>query len=99
MNQRGFARSSSRKYATSGQRCETARTLNGMETSTNITIRHARLKLQLIAKREQRDAAADTPPGFHSGPQEHDMLDLELAHLEKECGQAQEEFEREVEAK
>ena len=70
-----------------------------METSTNITIRHARLKLQLIAKREQRDAAADTPPGFHSGPQEHDMLDLELAHLEKECGQAQEEFEREVEAK
>jgi hypothetical protein len=70
-----------------------------METSTNITIRHARLDLQLIAKREQRDAAANTPPGFHSGPQEQDMLDLELAHLEKECGQAQEELEREGEAK
>jgi hypothetical protein len=69
-----------------------------METSTNITIRQARLKLQLIAKREQLDAAVDTPPGFHSGPQEHDMLDLELAHLEKECGHAQEELERKVEA-
>jgi hypothetical protein len=69
-----------------------------METSTSITIRHARLELQLIAKREQLDSAVDTPPGFHSGPQEHDMLGPELAHLEKECGQAQEELEREVEA-
>jgi hypothetical protein len=70
-----------------------------METLTNITIRQARLKLQLIAKREQLAAAADTPHGFHSGPQEHDMLDLELAHLEKECGQAQEELDRQDEAK
>jgi hypothetical protein len=69
-----------------------------METSTSITIRHARLELQLIAKREQLDSAVDTSSGFHSGPQEHDMLGLELAHLEKECGQAQEELEREVEA-
>ena len=70
-----------------------------METSTNITIRRARLKLQLIAKREQRDAAVNSPPGFHSGPQEQDMLDLELAHLEKECGQAQEELDRQTKAK
>jgi hypothetical protein len=70
-----------------------------METPTNITIRHAKLKLQLIAKHEQLDAAVDTPPGFHAGPQEHDMLNLELAHLEKECGQAEEELEREVEAR
>ena len=70
-----------------------------METPTNITIRHAKLKLQLIAKHEQLDAAVDTPPGFHAGPQEHDMLNLELAHLEKECGEAEEELEREVEAR
>jgi hypothetical protein len=70
-----------------------------METSTNITIRQGRLKLQLIAKRKQLDAAAVKSPGFHPGPQEHDMLDLELAHLEKECGQAQEELERQLEAK
>jgi hypothetical protein len=70
-----------------------------METPTNITIRHAKLKLQLIAKREQLDAAVDTPPGFHAGPQEHDMLNLELAHLEKECGMAAAELRREVEEK
>ena len=70
-----------------------------METSPHITIRNAALHLQLIAKHQQLDAAVDTPPGFHAGPQEHDMLNLELAHLEKECGRAEEELEREVEAK
>jgi hypothetical protein len=70
-----------------------------MATTTNITIRHAKLNLQLIAKREQLDAAVDTLPGFHAGPQEHDMLNLELAHLEKECCLAAEELQREVEAK
>jgi hypothetical protein len=65
-----------------------------METSTNITIRYAKLKLLLIAKHEQLDAAIDTRSGFHSGPQERDMLSLELAHLEKECGHAAEELER-----
>ena len=70
-----------------------------METPTNITIRHAKLKRKLIAKREQLDAAVDTPPGFHAGPQKHDMLKLELAHLEKECGLAAEELRREVEGK
>jgi hypothetical protein len=69
-----------------------------MGTFAHITIRHAKLKLLLIAKHEQLDTAVDTPPGFHSGPQERDMLNLELAHLEKECGQAEEELARKVDA-
>jgi hypothetical protein len=67
-----------------------------MKTPTNITTRHAKLKRQLIAKREQLDAADEAPSGFHAGPQQHDMLSLELAHLEKECGLAAEELLRKV---
>jgi hypothetical protein len=93
MNQWGFANPAVGKYATTASDAKQRYT----HWHGNITIRQA-IKSALIAKREQLDAAADTPRGFHSGPQEHDMLDLELAHLEKECGQAQEELDRQVEA-